>query len=286
MKVALLTCKSLENFVTDETYLEKAIKDKGWSYDWIVWSEPVSDWNQYDVAIIRTTWDYYKEKEKFLQTLEQIEKSSCQLFNPFELVKWNSDKTYLMDLERWGVSTVPTEWVSEIDKDVLKNIFSKFAVDKIVVKPVVSAGAYKTYLISREDESSWEAVIEDLNGERLMIQPFLTSVAEEGEYSLHFFNNKLSHGILKKPKSGDFRSQEEFGSFIQRIDVEKPMLEVAEKVLESIKKTTLYARVDLIRGSNGFFLIELELIEPSLYFRYYEPSPNLMLEALRELLAL
>src|SRR5690606_32405772 len=124
MKIALLTCKSLENFVTDESYLEKAIQAKGWSYDWIVWSEPVKDWNQYDVAIIRTTWDYYKEKEKFLKTLEQIEKSTCQLFNPYDLVKWNSDKTYLMDLEKWGVSTVPTEWVSEIDKNVLKNIFS------------------------------------------------------------------------------------------------------------------------------------------------------------------
>lgn len=287
MKIALITCKSLENFVTDETYLEKAIEKKGWSYDWVVWSEGVKDWDQYDVAIIRTTWDYYKNKNEFLNFLRKIEVSKCHLFNPFELVEWNSDKNYLQDLSQWGISIVPTKWETNVDEEKLKNSFAQLNVEKVVVKPVVSAGAYKTYLLDKDNTEGWKEAIQELRHEKLMIQPFLKSVSTEGEYSLHFFNHKFSHAILKKPKPGDFRSQEEFGSNIKRVEPEKNMLELAEKVLGKLKKKTLYARVDLIRGKgDDFYLIELELIEPSLYFRYYEPSPGLMLEALPELLLL
>ena len=152
----------------------------------------------------------------------------------------------------------------------------------MVIKPNVGAGAFKTYLIDEGDNSTIEKALSELKDVEVMVQPYLESIASEGEFSMHYFNGKHSHTILKTPKEGDFRSQEEFGSHIRRIEPEETLFSFAEKVLKEIGEKLLYARVDVVREKGEFCLIELELIEPCLYFRCHEPSAGTFVQALEK----
>lgn len=282
MKVALLTCEELDQYITDEHFLEKALEKEGFSYKWVNWNDKSVNWNDFDSAIIRTTWDYMKHKSDFLTQLKKIEDSSCKLYNSLSIVEWNSNKKYLSSLEKEGVSIIPTKWFVNCSYQDLEACFVDFDSQKIVIKPNVGAGSFKTFLI-HNDKKMMENALEELKGIEVMVQPYLDMVAEEGEYSLHYFNKSLSHVILKTPKSGDFRSQEEFGSHIRKVEVTEELKTFANKVLSKINENLLYARVDVIRNKEELNLIELELIEPSLYFRFHEPAADLLVQAFKDL---
>ncbi|MCJ8278086.1 MAG: hypothetical protein HRT44_06250 [Bdellovibrionales bacterium] len=284
MNIALLTCSNLDEFVNEEHHLEKALKDKGWDYDWIVWTESAPDWSFYDAVVIRTTWDYIQHKPKFLEYLKSIEDSGAKLFNGSDIVNWNSDKKYLKELEGKGVRIVPTRWGVDFSLDEFNELYQVFENNKMVIKPNVGAGAFKTFLIDQGDNSKIEEALSELKGIEVMIQPYLTGVASEGEFSMHYFSGVHSHTILKTPKDGDFRSQEEFGSYVRRIDPEESLFEFADQVLKEINEKLLYARVDIVRENGKFHLIELELIEPCLYFRTHEPSAGTFVQALESFL--
>ncbi|MCB0377445.1 MAG: hypothetical protein KDD33_03045 [Bdellovibrionales bacterium] len=282
-RCALLTCSHLDGFVTDEEYLQKALEDSGWTWRWVSWDQEDVNWSDFDVAIVRTTWDYIHRPHEFLQRLSEIEQSSCQLFNPYPLMQWNLDKSYLFDLAETGVEIVPTRWEDHFDKSQLERCFKHFETSCLVVKPIIGAGAHTTYRIYEKDFEVYEQAQQNLFEQRVMIQPFLESVTTEGEYSLHYFNGEFSHGICKKPKPGDFRSQEEFGSHIQKIECDPDLIKSGERLLKNLEELPLYARVDWVRSDAGEFqLIELELIEPSLYFRMDPSSARTMVQALEE----
>jgi glutathione synthase/RimK-type ligase-like ATP-grasp enzyme len=119
-----------------------------------------------------------------------------------------------------------------------------------------------------------------------MVQPFVNAIVDEGEYSLFYFGGVYSHTILKSPKRGDFRVQEEHGGRITAVAPEHDLRETADNIVASISQL-LYARVDLVRNDSGkFLLMELELIEPALYFRMDEESPRRFATALDELMKL
>ena len=281
-KCALVTCKNLDGFITDESYLEEALKSDGWDIQWVQWENSEVNWNEFDCAIIRTTWNYTEDLSLFLKNIKKIEDSSCRLFNDFSIINWNSDKKYLRDLEEQGVSIVPTMWEVYNESFEILKVFETLNVNKIVIKPRVSAGAKNTFLLSKDQVNS--DLLKPLLGLEVMIQPYLESVAKEGEFSVFYFNKKLSHAILKKPKQGDFRSQEEFGSDIRLIDLSSEQLQFCENVLSKIEGDHLFARVDFINDqSQKPNLIELELIEPGLYFRYKNKSAETMVKALNEM---
>jgi hypothetical protein len=143
-----------------------------------------------------------------------------------------------------------------------------------VIKPVISASAFHTYRLRRGDR--WSGEMEAaFAGREVMAQPFLRSIVEEGEYSLFYFGGELSHAVLKSPKEEDFRVQEEHGGFIRKVEPPAPLVELGHRIVESLPVAPLYARVDLARlDSGGYALMELELIEPSLYFRTDPESPR------------
>lgn len=284
-KCALLTCDDLTGFVTDEHFLEKALTAAGWSFEWVSWSQASVHWDEFDCAIVRTTWDYIENKDLFLESLEQIEKSTCQLFNPFNLIQWNSSKKYLFELQNQGVATIPTQWIKYQGVELLIESFQKFSTDKIIIKPLLGAGATNTFLLNRKSFESRKVELDVLQNQEVMVQPFMERVAAQGEFSVHYFSGELSHGILKKPKVGDFRSQEEFGSHIELIELTEAQKVFCKQVLSKIRGDWLFARVDFIYDElDRETLIELELIEPSLYFRYKEGSAKLLVEKLEDLL--
>ena len=315
-RFALLTSDDLESYILDEHYLEKALKEKNHEWQWVSWKTKEVDWQSFDCVIVRTTWDYTKELSFFLKQLKTIENQNGFLLNPYSLIQWNSNKRYLLDLEKEGIPVVSTHFYENLA--FLENIFDDLDTDKIVVKPSVGAGSKNTFFLDKksieffkEEKSAesrslsmdsvkqglgkttmdWnsveimEKVFKNLQNRELMVQPFMKNIVLQGEFSAHFFGRQMSHCILKKPKTGDFRSQEEYGGYIRKVDMTESQMDFCKRVMNQIKGPWLFARIDFVMDNQGQeALMELELIEPSLYFRYAKGSAKLFVESLGSVL--
>jgi len=271
---AFLTMDNLDGFVSDDELLYEPLARLGWRVHPVSWRKDV-DWNIFEAVIIRTPWDYHKDPESFLNTLENIERSSARLANPLELVRWNVRKTYLFDLERRGIEIVPTLVSEQLEDSVFTRAYGHFEAEEIVVKPVVGASADDTFRVHQDSDDSFLRQIGELFVDRhVLVQPFMKGIVQEGEFSLFYFGGLFSHGILKTPKPNDFRSQEEHGGVITAVRPETELLAAGDRVVSLISPSPLYLRVDLVRTDcNTFAVMELELIEPALYFRMDGESP-------------
>jgi len=266
-KVAFLSMDSLEDFVCYDNLLYAPLEKLGWHAETVSWRSSRVNWDDYDVVLIRSCWDYQEDPVRFLAVLEAIERSSARLENQLDLVNWNLDKKYLRELENAGINIVPTEWMASFSKELILSCFDKLETAEIVVKPNISANADNTFRLSAEQFLSLAPELQNTFNQRdFMVQPFMQSIVTEGEFSLFFFAEEYSHTILKKPKARDFRVQEEHGGILTTVEPEAALLDNARKVLASVSPKPLYSRADFVRTSSGFALMELELIEPSLYF--------------------
>lgn len=280
MRIAFLSIDDLSGYVSDDNLAFEPLQKLGYEIEVISWQQTVVKWSEYVAVIIRTTWDYQNNLAAFLQVLKQIE-SQTLLANPFEIVQWNADKIYLNDLAKKGAKIVPTIWINgNIDASKIQQWFDQLESDEIVIKPRVSATAQDTFWLKRGQEDI-ESLSKIFENRPCMVQPFMKAIVDEGEYSLFYFNGEYSHAILKTPKTADFRVQEEHGGIIQAINPTANLLAAGEEILKCISRTLLYARVDFVRTENNeFALMELELIEPSLYLRNSENAPYLFAKAI------
>ncbi len=279
-KVAILTTDELEEFFVYDHLVDAPLLEQGWETEEVSWKDTGTKWDQYDVVVIRSTWDYQSDPEAFMACLEKIEASKATLENSFKLVSWNISKGYLKDLQEKGIPVTPTRWQDNYDHQTLVDSFEHFESDEIVIKPLVSANADDTYRLNKKQADEQQTHLQEVFAEKKhMIQPFLQEVVFEGEYSLFYFNGEYSHTIVKVPKRGDFRVQEEHGGVLRSVDPHPKLLQISEKVIEALPDTSLYARIDLVRTDNGFVVMEIELIEPSLYFNMDPDSPKRFADA-------
>ncbi len=271
-RCCFLSMDDLAGYVSDDELAIEPLNDLGWEVETISWRDEAADWNDFEAVIIRTPWDYQDEPEKFIEVLRRIDSSSARLENALSIVEWNLDKRYLRKLEDRGVRIVPTLWSEAvISAERFSEWKRELANDELIMKPTISATAKDTFRLVEFDD----ALSDVFSGRSYMVQPFMRQIIEEGEYSLFYFNGVYSHTILKAPTAGDFRVQEEHGGLITAVEPEFRMLETAKQINDLIDPLPLYSRIDLVRcDDGGFALMELELIEPALYFRMDEGSPQ------------
>lgn len=289
MKIAIasyIDTGRYESMVPDEDQmLLKLFKEKGHDVELLVWDEPSIVWENYDCVVIKSTWDYFIGKiEKFYVWLDLLKSKNIKCLNHPDIIKWNADKHYLLDIEKAGLKIVPTIIVERKNKINLEFAFEKFNTDEIVVKPCVSGAAMNTFRIDKNYTSDVESKINALLLEdSFIIQPLKKEILEEGEWSFVYFNQKFSHHLLKSGKEDDFRVQHFWGGSINTPSFQNEMLEQANKYIEHFAKETLYARVDAVWSNNQLELMELELIEPYLFFFTNEESLNNYYIAFKEL---
>jgi len=262
------------DFVTDYSLSFESMAALGWQTETVVWHDTSIDWDDYDAVYICTPWDYPENVDLFMSVLQAIDASSAHLINPLSLVEWTLVKTYLRDLEERGAAIVPSIWFDDIDATQISQWFETLAADKVVIKPDVGANAQDTYILTDPvPDELVSHLLQKFCGRPFFVQPFMDNVPDEGEYSLFFFNGEYSHAILKTPAQGDFRTQEEHGADIKRVVATALQIRAAEKLLAFVDPLPVYVRVDLVRDTAGHFLLmELELIEPSLYLRTHEQA--------------
>lgn len=245
----------------------------GWQVETLDWHDKSIDWNNFDYVIVRSTWDYQEHQQEFIEVLNTINNSNATLLNPLDVMTWNISKTYLKELEQQGVDIIPTIWCDNFDLAKAEQAFNQFDCQEIIIKPCISAGSFHTYRLTLSDlREQADQLAQVFNNIDFMVQPFIENILSAGEFSLFYFNGALSHSIVKQPKQGDFRVQEEFGGEISLIDASEELQNVAEQVLAKIDDKLLYVRADMVQHEGKYLLIELELIEPSLYFNLDEGS--------------
>ncbi len=278
-RAAFLTLADPAGFHLYDHLAVPPLAELGWSVETIPWTAGGIEWGDFDAVVIRSTWDYQRDPDGFLRTLATIEAAGTRLFNPVSICRWNLEKTYLRDLERRGVRIIPSRWPDHLDPDVLLECFDHFRTERLVAKPLVGANADEISILSRFQPDTWP--LTTFAGRPLIVQPFIESIQAQGEYSLFYFGFEYSHAVVKTPKPGDFRVQEEHGGVIRAIRPETDLLAAGTRTLHAIGKRLLYARVDLVRLEDGTpAVIEVELIEPSLYFPYDAASPARFARAL------
>ena len=257
----------LDDLVAYDEILDEPMAQCGWQVSHVSWRKEHVDWSQYEAVIIRSTWDYQDDADAFVTVLETIEKSGTLLLNSLNVVKWNINKNYLREVQVHGAEIVPTLWLERFDFSLVEGYFEHFETEQIVIKPSISANADNTFWLKKGDFlQKKQELQESLKNRQLMVQPFIQSIVDQGEYSLFYFAGEYSHSIIKTPKSGDFRVQEEHGGLLKSISPGVELLTAANKALQTIPEKVLYARVDLVEHQGVFKIMEIELIEPSLYF--------------------
>jgi glutathione synthase/RimK-type ligase-like ATP-grasp enzyme len=228
----------------------------------VKWSDPAQDWTRFAAVLVNCAWDYQDRHEAFLGTLDRIAGLGVAVFNDPKTVRWNIRKTYLREFEAKGIAVIPTLWPEAPSADDIAEAMHVFGADDVVLKRQVGGGARAQVRYNRANLPAPGPVM-DRPG---MIQPFVSAIASEGEYSFLFVDGEFSHVLVKRPKSGDYRIQEAYGGTSVTIDPTPKDRAAAQAVLDVMDVAPLYARVDMVRGTDGgLMLMELEVLEPYLY---------------------
>lgn len=268
-RCAYLVMDDPGDFVTDYHLSFDAMAALGWDVECVAWRDTSTDWDAFDAVYICTPWDYPDDPDLFMRVLESIDASSATLVNPISLVRWSLAKTYLRDLAERGGSVVPSLWFEHFDPDNVSSWFEHFASERIVIKPQVGTNSQYQFVLERPvGEDVIGEVQRAYRGRPFFVQPFIASIQSEGEYSLFFLGGECSHATLRVPEHGDFRSQEEHGAEVRAITASAEQVAAAKRILSLVDPQPTYVRVDMVRDKDGtYLLMELEMIEPSLYLR-------------------
>ena len=293
--ITLLTCRAyykpdivtpyIQNILLEQELLKSAFEAQGLKVDITYWDNPTYEWQETKSVLFRTIWDYFERFDEFWDWLEQV-KTKTRLINSYELIKWNIDKHYLKDLSSWGIETVPTYFADKGCNMKLHEIAKRNQWKDLVIKPAISASAFKTYKILANEIQANEKLFNSLVQERnMLVQPYFETITQLGEASLMVLDGKFTHAILKKAQPGDFRVQDDFGGTVHNYIPTKAEINFAEEVFKTCKTKPVYGRVDIVWDNDkNFYLSELEIIEPELWIRNYPKCAERIAEAVDKIL--
>jgi glutathione synthase/RimK-type ligase-like ATP-grasp enzyme len=270
MKIAYVCYNDVGKYASgvenEDQVLLDFLKKKGLEITREVWNDPLVNWGEYDLAVLKSPWDYFDRISEFYTWLNKIEDLDLKLLNPSKVVKWNSDKHYLSEIAAAGLLVTPTIYFEKGEKPDLSECFVTLGTESIIVKPCISGGSKNTIRVKPENVEDLTPRIHGyLTEEAYMVQPFLPEIQSGGEWSFLFFDGNFSHSLLKKAKPGDFRVQHYLGGSIHAGPAPAHLLQAAQKYADRFAKDCLYARVDGVEVNGEFMLMELELIEPFLF---------------------
>jgi glutathione synthase/RimK-type ligase-like ATP-grasp enzyme len=238
------------------------------------WDDPTVDWSAARACVLRSTWNYLHHHPEFLAWVDRCA-AVTNLWNPAPVVHWNSHKGYLCELAAKGLPVVPTKVVRKGERASLAELAGDWS--EVVVKPAVGAGSWGTFRVGPGEWAAGQAHLDALSRDRdMLVQPYFHSVHGHGERAVIWIDGQFSHEVRKTPRfSGD----------VEEISLGQPVGDaeraVAEAVLAAAPGPLLYARVDLARDEQGRpHLMELEVIEPSLFFYKYPPAAAVMARAI------
>ena len=282
-RIALATYAKLPTLNDDDRLLVPALAALGVTAVPAVWDSTGVCWDEFHGVLIRSCWDYHLRLPEFLGWIARRERAGSVVWNRADLLRWNCHKGYLRDLAARDVATVPTRWLARGEEVDLRALLADAAWQDAVVKPAVSASASGTWRTSIETATTDRARLDELlRAGDVMVQPLLREVGDAGEWSLLFLGGRFSHAVLKRPASGDYRVQWEFGGSAVSAAPPRQLLDDAERVIAAAPGDPVYARVDGVELEGRLVLMELELIEPHLFLGWDAEAADRLARAIRE----
>jgi len=271
--VHLLTGESMPKPDPETHLLTAELATRGVGHRVLRWTDPEVGEGA-DLVVVRTPWDYIHRCEEFLAACRR---PAAPVLNPPDVLAWNAHKGYLVELAAAGVPVVPTRLVRAGEGAELAGAEQDVT---LVVKPAVSSGSRGAERFGPGDRAA-EAHLAHLVADRdALVQPYVASVAEQGERSLIFLGGEFSHAVDKVPAEGDYRVQEMYGGSYRAHVPTGAERAAAERALAAAPSASglLYARVDLVDGAGGPEVMELELIEPELFLGFEAAAPRRLAE--------
>lgn len=293
MLLALATRSDLPDWEVDDRHLHRALQACGVDFVQPVWDDPAVDWARFDAVLVRTTWDYQDKLPAFLRWAQRVG-AATRLDNPVGVVRWNTHKHYLRELAANGVALAPTRWLDRGTPARIGDLLAGLGCDEGFLKPCVGSTARETLRFAADAAgvAAAQAHVERLlPHEDLMLQPFLRSVTERGEWSAIFVDGRITHCVRKIPVAGDYRVQDDFGARDEPYRPTAAERAAAERALATAQRLLLvegrlaaapllYARADFLWADDGgCVLTELELVEPSLFFRHDPAAAQALADA-------
>jgi glutathione synthase/RimK-type ligase-like ATP-grasp enzyme len=264
-RIMLATCGQRRALTASDELLALHLRLQGANVAAVPWDEIVlADLDGVTVCL-RSTWDYHKRSDEFRDWIGDLQARHVSLINPAETVLWNLDKAYLGWLEAHGITIPATRWIPPGEPLDLPGMLASTGWDRAVLKPRISATAYGTHLVSAATTLDHEER-RALSHSGALLQAFVPEIQSMGEMSLMFIDGSFTHAVRKRPAPGDFRVQHEFGGTVEPVDAPAALQDFGASVLETIPLPWTFARVDLVDTMRGPVLMELELIEPDLFF--------------------
>lgn len=282
MLLALATRSDLPTWEVDDRHLHRALHELGVSFEQPVWDDPEVDWSRFAGVLVRTTWDYQEKLPQFLAWAERVA-ATTRLWNPRSVIGWNTHKHYLRQLAAAGVPLAPTVWLDRGSRVDVARLVAGAGHREAFLKPCVGSTARETlrFPATAAGFAQAQAHVERLlPHEDLMLQPFLGQVLVRGEWSAVFVDGHITHCVRKIPVAGDYRVQDDFGARDEPYDPTQRERELAQGAMAVVQQRggpcpgadgtpLLYGRADFLWNDDGqCVLTELELVEPSLFFRH------------------
>ena len=282
-RVFFATCAQHSGLTSDDLFAAAALADRGVTVTPLVWTAATpSALTGAGGVVIRSCWDSHVQPEAFVKWLTDLASAGVPAINGVPLLQWNFHKRYLSELEAMGAPVVPTILVGpSSDHVVLEQLLATAGWREAVIKPAISLSAYETWRVGIGDSQEHQDRFHRLRLRRdVLIQRYVPEVSTAGEWSLVFFQGEYSHAVLKLPAHDDFRVQQEHGG---RADLANPswqLIQGATDVLNLLPTTPIYARVDLVEARSGVLLMELECIDPVLFFNQHSAGAAVFADAI------
>jgi glutathione synthase/RimK-type ligase-like ATP-grasp enzyme len=245
----------------------------------VVWDDPQVDWTRYDTLVLRSCWDYHLRPEEFAAWLRTVEARGITLWNSYDVVRWNMHKSYLRALSSQGVLVARTAFLERGCATSLSAVMERNELRDAIVKPAISASATDTWRTGQASGDTDRFARLIATGD-VLVQEFIADVTLRGEWSLIFIDGHFSHAGIKRPKAGDFRVQTEHGGSVNVATPPRHVLDASAAIARLIPGDWLFARIDGVETDRGYVLMEVECIEPHLFFEHAPEARRHLAEAL------
>jgi glutathione synthase/RimK-type ligase-like ATP-grasp enzyme len=299
--IVFATCAHQPFLTADDQLLADALAALGYPVEPEPWTDIDPDTHlTSDPVVLRSTWDYHRVPTMFTAWLEAMADSRRTLLNPADVARANIDKSYLQSLAAAGIAVPKTRWIAHPDAAAIAAVLREERWDHAVLKPRIGATAHGTCLIFSDSllatrssgqtarvSEGWPSE-DDLAPARAsgaLLQEFLPEIRDRGEVSMVYAGGAFSHAVTRRAKAGDFRVQQDFGGTVESLTPSPGLLAFGDTVMAHVSASCAYARVDLVDSARGPLLMELELIEPELYFRVVPGSAERMARVIVDRLA-
>jgi glutathione synthase/RimK-type ligase-like ATP-grasp enzyme len=259
--------------------LAEALAGDGYEVDVSDWRDASVDWSDARVTVVRSPWDYVDDLDAFLDWAALVDAAS-ELWNPLELLRWNTHKAYLLDLHARGAPIVPTVVLLGGSAASLDGICDAQGWNAVVVKPAVASGGVGARKAAVGDPDAQSHLDDLLARGDVLVQQFASSVEAEGEWSVVLVDGEVAHAVRKWPAAGDYRVQYEWGGHSEVATPSAGLAELATRVCDALPTPAMYARIDVVSIAGAWYVMEVEVTEPALWLDDAPATTRLLADAI------